>query len=202
MNKIAIITLLAGAITFSLFAFMAFLISSDKVVIIEPEDGVIVEVARLPDETPAQDKPKVTLTPPVPPPQMPRTQVLTEVNEVASAFNYTPMGLKISASTFTIAGLGARADSDARPIVRVNPKYPIGAARDGIEGWVVLAFDINAIGEVINIKIIDSQPKRVFDKAAKQALRKWKYRAKSIDGKQVEQQNFTVQLDFNMSQQS
>jgi len=202
MKKIAIITLLASATTFSLFAFMAFLISSDEFTYIDPEDGVIVEVASLPDETPAQDKPKVTLTPPVPPPEMPRTKVLTEASEVNSELNYTPIGLPVATTTFDSIDMGRRADSNARPIVRVNPKYPISAARDGIEGWVVLAFDINAIGEVINIEIIDSFPKRTFDKAAKQALRKWKYRAKFVDGKQVEQQNLTVQLDFNMSQQS
>ncbi|WP_019029201.1 hypothetical protein [Colwellia piezophila] len=35
----------------------------------------------------------------------------------------------------------------------------------------MLAFDINAIGEAVNIFIVDPQPKRTFDKAAKQALK-------------------------------
>lgn len=202
MKKLAIITSLAGATTFSLFAFMAFLISSDKVAYIEAEPETIIDVANLPDETPAMEKPNIKLTPPMPPPEMPRTTITTETNEVNTDLSYTPATLTVTTDTLSGTSLGKRADSDARPIVRVNPKYPIVAARNGTEGWVMLAFDINAIGEVINIKIIDSQPKRVFDKAAKQALKKWKYRAKSVDGKLVEQHNFTVQLDFNMSQQS
>ncbi len=202
MKKIAIITLLAGITTFGLFSFMAFLISSDKVTYIEPPEDIIIEVAQLPDEKPVQDKPKPILTPPTPPPPMPRTTVATEVSEVNSVLNYTPTGLEIETSTFDLTDIGRQTDSDARPIVRVSPKYPIGAARDGTEGWVVLAFDINTIGEVINIKIIDSQPKRIFDNAAKKALKKWKYRAKSVDGEQVEQHNFTVKLDFNMSEQT
>lgn len=202
MRKIAIITLFASLTTFGLFAFMAFLISSDKVSYTDPGDETIIEVASLPDETPVQEKPKPVLTPPTPPPAMPRTKVVTEVNDAPVALSYTPIGVKIPMEVFDGKSLGSKDDGDARPVVRVNPKYPIGAARDGIEGWVVLAFDINAIGEVVNVKVIDSQPKRVFDKAAKQALKKWKYRAKSIDGKQVAQHDFTVQLDFTMSEQS
>lgn len=202
MKKIALITLLAGLTTFGLFAFMAFLISSDHHTYIEPGDVVVVEVVKLPDEKPAEIKPKVKFTPPPPPPEMLRTNIVADNTEVSSALNYSPTGLKIAQTTPSIGTIGRRIDGDAKPVVRVNPKYPIIAARDGIEGWVVLAFDINAIGEVINIKIIDSQPKRVFDKAAKQALKRWKYRAKSINGKQVEQRDFTVQLDFTMSQES
>jgi protein TonB len=202
MKKIVIITFLAGLTTFSLFAFMAFLISNDQVIYIAVEDDTVVEVASLPEDTPVIEPPKVKLTPPPPPQPMPKTTVSTDNSDTTVVPTYTPIGIPINTSPVSITGLGNKADRDARPVVRVNPKYPISAARDGIEGWVVLAFDINEIGQVINIEIIDSQPKRTFDKAAKQALKKWKYRAKSIDGKQVQQKNFTVQLDFSMSQDS
>ncbi|MFB1000584.1 MAG: energy transducer TonB, partial [Colwellia sp.] len=89
-----------------------------------------------------------------------------------------------------------------RPRGRVNPTYPMEAMRKGTEGWVKLAFDINKVGKVVNISVIDSQPKRIFDKAARHALRKWKYQAKSVDGEAVYQKARTVQLDFSMEQQS
>ncbi len=202
MKKIAIITLLAGATTFSLFAFMAFLISSDKVNLTVPPDDVPITVMTLPDEQPAQDKPRPNLQPPTPPPAPQRTVESPDAGETESGYNYTPPGIQIANNPINTIILGNKSDGEARPLVRVNPKYPIGAARDGIEGWVVLAFDINPIGQVVNISVVDSQPKRIFDKAAKQALRKWKYKAKSVDGKAVAQQNFTVQLDFKMSQSS
>lgn len=202
MKKFAITSLLAMAVTFSLFALMAFIISNDNLTYIEPVDGPIVEVAQLPEDTPVTEKPPVKLTPPSPPPQMPRTTEVTQTSTIDTDIGYNAGDMAISKTPLEVASFSNRADADARPIVRVNPKYPIDAARNGLEGWVVLAFDINAIGEVTNIKIVDSEPKRVFDKAAKQALKKWKYRAKSQDGKAIAQHNFTVQLDFKMSQQT
>jgi len=202
MKKIAIVTLLAGATTFSLFAFMAFLISNDKVNIIVPPEDVPITVMSLPDERAPQDKPRPNLQPPTPPPPMQRSVESPEVSDIDTSYNYTTPGIKLANNSISTISLGNKADGGARPLVRVNPKYPISAARDGVEGWVVLAFDINPIGQVVNISIVDSQPKRVFDKAAKQALKKWKYKAKSVDGKAVAQQNFTVQLDFTMGQPS
>ena len=202
MKKIAIITLLAGVTTFGLFAFMAFLISSEQVNIIVPSDDVPIIVMTLPDEKPAQVKPKPNLQPPTPPPIPQRVIESPEVTEVKTAMTYSPLGIKSDIGPVKNIPLNGRPDGDARPLVRVTPKYPIGAARDGIEGWVVLAFDINTIGQVVNISVVDSLPKRVFDKAAKQALKKWKYKAKLVDGKAVAQHNFSVQLDFNMSQKS
>jgi len=202
MKKIAIITVLAGITTFGLFAFMAFLISSDKVNLTTPLGHVPIDIVQLPDETPAQPKVKPVLQPPVPPPPMPITTLAPEINDQGPTLAYNPPEISISGNNGNIFTLGSKADTEARPLIRVNPKYPITAARDGIEGWVVLAFDINTIGEVVNISIIESQPKRIFDKAARQALKKWKYRAKSVDGSAVTQQNFTVQLDFTMDQPS
>jgi len=201
MKKTLSIFTLAGITTFGIFAFMAFLISSDQVGIQEGLPPVIIDIVEIPDETKPETLVRKQFQPPEPPPVMDSDRVPPEITEVSSEFTYTQSDMNIQSVTTDTVIMNSQSDQDARPIVRVNPKYPIDALRNGIQGWVKLAFDISDIGQVINVKVIDSQPKRVFDKAARQALRKWKYRAKSIDGKQVQQQNFTVQLDFNMEQQ-
>jgi protein TonB len=201
MKKTLSIITLAGITTFGLFAFMAFLINSDQVVITKGLPPVIIDIVEVPDENKPEIIVRKQLQPPEPPPAMETDRLPPETTEVSSKFDYTQSDMSIeSVNTDTVMTIGP-SDQDARPVVRVNPKYPMSALRNGIQGWVKLAFDISEIGEVINVKVLDSKPKRVFDKAAKQALRKWKYRAKSVDGKQVQQQNFTVQLDFNMEQQ-
>lgn len=85
------------------------------------------------------------------------------------------------------------------PIVRIEPKYPIQAARDGKEGWVELAFIINELGGVEDVDVINAEPKRVFDREAKRALRKWKYKPLVENGKPVKQYNMTVRLDFTLN---
>ena len=80
------------------------------------------------------------------------------------------------------------------------PKYPTQAARDGKEGWVQLSFTIDELGGVTDVEVIDAEPKRIFDREAKRALRKWKYRPKIIDGKPQKQPGLQVQLDFKLNQ--
>jgi protein TonB len=90
-------------------------------------------------------------------------------------------------------------DGDARPIVRVEPKYPIVAAQEGLEGWVHLSFSITSSGTVSKIQVIEAQPKRVFNQAAKRALAKWKYKPNIFAGKAQVQDGMMVMLDFKLA---
>ncbi len=202
MKRILAITTLAGATTFGLFAFMAFLVNNDKIAPVDATPTPIVEFAQIPDEKSAIKIVRFVNNPPPAPKAMPRTfETPTETN-VDGDFDYGSPVIKMASAGPSLIIGGSSRDGEARPVVRINPKYPTGAARDGVEGWVKLRFDINEIGGVTNIEVIDAEPKRVFNKAARQALRKWKYRAKSADGKTMVQKGLTVQLDFNMNQQS
>jgi len=93
---------------------------------------------------------------------------------------------------------GNSANREVMPIVRIAPQYPRKAAMAGIEGWVLLRFDINILGVVENVEIIKSQPNKIFDGAARRALLKWKYKAKLIDGKPVKQVNNNVKIEFKL----
>jgi len=79
----------------------------------------------------------------------------------------------------------------AQPTYREAPLYPIQAARDSVEGYVQLTFDIETNGSVSNVAVYKSYPEAVFDKSAVTALKTWRYKPTNskITGAMV-------QLDF------
>ena len=87
----------------------------------------------------------------------------------------------------------------ATPIVRVEPNYPAQAAKDGVEGSVILQFDVTETGATNNISVIKSTPKGLFDESAVKALKKWKYKPRIQGGKAYAQEDMLVQLDFRLS---
>ena len=63
----------------------------------------------------------------------------------------------------------------------------------------MLEFTITETGTVRNPKVVDAKPKRIFDRAAIQAIRKWKYRPRVIDGVAVERTE-EVKLTFDLDE--
>jgi protein TonB len=61
----------------------------------------------------------------------------------------------------------------------------------------VLRFTITATGTVIDPIVLDSKPKRIFDRAAIRALKKWKYRPRVVDGEPISRQE-EVRLTFDL----
>jgi len=89
-------------------------------------------------------------------------------------------------------------DRDVTPLVRVNPEYPPQAQSRGIEGWVVIQFTISAAGTVKDAKVVDAQPKGVFDDAALKAVSHWKYNPMVEEGVAVERRGVQVKLTFQL----
>ncbi|MEQ1975575.1 TonB system transport protein TonB [Xenorhabdus sp. SGI240] len=65
--------------------------------------------------------------------------------------------------------------SGPKALNRPDPIYPSRAKQLGTEGTVKVKFDIDENGRVRNIEIISANPKNVFDREVKNAMRKWRY---------------------------
>ncbi|MBU2917588.1 TonB family protein [Psychrosphaera sp. F3M07] len=201
MGRFIASIILGVVVTFGLFVFMAFLISSGSSPDDKEMEKIVVEINTTPPEGKTQQRNRVPPPPPPPPKQPPKPAQPEPEQQIADngGFNFNMPSVDVGTASAGLNGPGALIrDGDATPIVRIEPKFPSKAARDGIEGWVQLTFEINEIGGVENVDVINSEPKRVFDREAKKALRKWKYKPKMVDGKAQRQTGLTVQLDFKL----
>ena len=192
---------LGVVVTFGLFVVMAELINSGAKSQDEQRERIVVEINTTPPESKTQQRTRVPPPPPPPPKQPPKAPPPEPEPQIADAggLSIRMPSVDVGGASAGLSGPGALVrDGDATPIVRIEPKFPTKAARDGIEGWVQLSFEINELGGVENVQVIKAQPKRVFDREAKKALRKWKYKPKVVDGKPQRQTGLTVQLDFKL----
>jgi len=95
-------------------------------------------------------------------------------------------------------GNNFKADGEYLPIVRVNPRYPTNAATRGIEGWVIIEFTVTSNGSVKDPLIIENEPSSIFDREARRAVTKWKYKPRVIDGNPVEVPGVRTKLIFSL----
>lgn len=91
-------------------------------------------------------------------------------------------------------------DGDYMPLLKVAPLYPQRAAKRNQEGYVLVEFTVTRTGEVRDVKVIESKPKYVFDNAAIEAARKFKYKPRKIDGELVEVQGVKNKFIFRLEQ--
>ncbi|MDW8479236.1 MAG: energy transducer TonB [Xanthomonadales bacterium] len=57
----------------------------------------------------------------------------------------------------------------------VPPEYPREAWRRGLEGWVEVALSIGADGRVVDARVVASEPRGVFERAALRAVLQWQF---------------------------
>jgi protein TonB len=202
MIRLLLAIVIGASVSFGLFFFMALLISGGDDRNAEVKETIRVELLTTPPKSSTQTKRRVPPPPPPPPkvpPKAPEPEPEnTEVDSNAFQFNGPQIDVGGDALTLSGPGAGIGRDGDATPIVRIEPKYPMAAQRNGTEGWVRLSFSINEVGGVEDIVVTESKPKRVFDRAAKRALKRWKYKPKMVEGKPFKQTGLSIQLDFTM----
>lgn len=185
-----------AAMTFAAFAFMQYLISGEQRAPVKPGDDIIVEIFQAPEDSKLRHIQKIQPPPPIPKVPQKAPPLDTSADPVLAISDFTPVIIDDFGGD--INNTINRPTGDATPIVRINPKYPTTAARDGIEGWVQLSFSISPTGEVIDPVVINAEPKRTFDREAIRAIKRWKYRPKVIEGVAQLQTGQTVQLDFKL----
>ncbi len=133
----------------------------------------------------------------------PKPEKMPEIPQISSQTNGIDNGgvssMSVSFDTSNLGhGISVGSDRDVIPLVRINPEYPNRARERGIEGWVQVQFTITPAGTVSDQKVVDADPKGLFERAALEAIGRWKYNPKVVDGRAMERRGVMVVLTFKL----
>ena len=88
------------------------------------------------------------------------------------------------------------------PLIRTAPSYPQRAAARGIEGFVELSFTVNEMGNVIDPIFLHAFPEGYFERAALQAIQRWKYSPATDNGTPIATHDVRQRIVFEMENQA
>jgi TonB family protein len=91
-------------------------------------------------------------------------------------------------------------EGDMLPLIKIPPAYPPSALAARIEGWVLVEFTIATGGSVKDAVVVRSQPPGIFDEAALQAIRRWRYSPRMINGIAVERPGVQTEIRFQLTE--
>ena len=166
-------------ITLSLFWVMNHLIAMQPGALVEPrERTVLTFLPQLEDEPVAAQEPPIV-----------RIEELTRVEPVPQRPNNTPLtsavGVPVPPPPSPPTGNdelpGVLGDGPLVAVVRVQPVYPIRAQERGLEGHVLVEFDVMPDGTVTNITVVESSHS-VFERAAVDAVGRFRFKARVVEG--------------------
>ncbi|HAD49267.1 MAG: protein TonB [Idiomarina sp.] len=193
--------LAAAGITIGLFYLMQSLISGGEGAMSEPVRGSVLDFVRTPEPEQVQEKERKPERPPEPeqpPEDLPQPQMDTNVEADTGA------GYDFSANVDAAADIGNGAslqasDGEYLPIVKVQATYPRRALQRGIEGYVVVEFTVTRQGTVRDPVVVQAEPEGIFEQSALDAVMKFKYKPRVIDGEPVEVEGVQNRMTFEMN---
>jgi len=167
------------AITFALFYIMQLLVALQPGAEVEVRDRDQLIWVRVPRPVePLQTIDNIKPEEIDPPPEVPRNTLDPEVDI------YAP-GVRTRAPTpppERVPGpMSFMSDGPLVALVRVEPAYPAAATQKGLEGYVLIEFDVTPQGMVINVRVIESSH-RVFESTARNAAQRFRFKPRVIDG--------------------
>jgi len=172
---------IAGTIvTLGLFYVMQALIRLQPGVIVEPVQNGRLTFTRLIEERPVEkevlQRRFEDLRDPIEP-----TPSVEDPNAGLDALRVVTKLVPSDPQTELDRLTGFYQDGPLVAIVRVKPVYPVRGTTLGLEGYVIVQFDVSADGSVYNISIVESTH-RIFERAAIDAARKFRFKARVVDG--------------------
>ncbi|MCU0935276.1 MAG: TonB family protein [Gammaproteobacteria bacterium] len=137
----------------------------------------------------------------VPPGRSARKPATAEPPGIAVANPGVSAAPPSAAGEGTVAGAGVPSpalDTEAVPIRRVSPVYPLAARTSRTEGRVLVEFTILTDGTVADPSVVEAYPAGVFDREVLQAIRQWRF-APQVEGGQPVSRRARQTVRFSLS---
>lgn len=202
-----LVSVAAGlSVALLLFLLMHFLISGDKGINKAADQGSVVDFIRVKEDEMTRLKERIPPRKPPPPkdpPPPPKLKVTDTSKPPPVRLDIATPRVNVPVSTGDGPYIGQwsagdpASEGDVIPIVRIDPQWPREALLDGIEGYVIFEITILKDGSVANPRVLEAQPRRMFERNAARAIMKWKFKPRIIDGQPVERQA-TQRIDFSL----
>lgn len=195
-------SVLGVTVMFGLLLLMQQLIATGNRTLDESETLHFVDFVRMQrDETPETKDRKPERPPkpeePPPPAQEEQQRMVDQVGD--TGFSLGPG--RVDTELDLAAGLGlSTAEGDYLPIVKIAPNYPRRAQTRGIEGYVILEFTVTRTGRVADPRVIEAEPPGIFDRAAMDAAKKFKYKPRVVDGEPIDVPGVKHRITFRLEE--
>jgi protein TonB len=200
MFRFLIAIISASIVTLGLFFLMQSLIEAGGTGLTEADKGKVLDFVRVQQEEQVEKvdrKPRKPPKPQEPPPQMQAPQMDSSSPDAGSA------GLDFAADLNSDIALDGglaldSGDGEYVPIAKVQAVYPRRAMQRGIQGYVIVEFTVNKIGAVVNPMVVEANPQGIFEQAALDAVVKFKYKPRVINGEPTEVAGVQNRISFEL----
>ncbi|RXI43378.1 hypothetical protein CRU99_07850 [Malaciobacter mytili] len=207
--RLLIAVCLSFIISISIFFLMQEMITSDSKVIQKNTNPIELVYLRDKKDTNIEKKNRVKPKEPIKKIEPKKLEIKTNLNkELDKNVKIKPLEINRNIDISSISSLaGAKIELGSNlldvnmltTLNRVNPRYPRRAKIRREEGFVQLAFKIDSKGFVLDVKVIDSKPKGVFEEESINAIKKWRFKP-SKDDIEGTFKNATITFNFRLVQ--
>lgn len=194
------IGLVAGAaVTVVLLYIMQAVIAIDKNPLNEAPNVRPLDFVRLIEDVPVETRQR-EMEPPPPvedlPPEPPKAVTKADGFEAVEDWNFETPDISLDMGPGTWSQ-----DGEYMPFFKPEPEYPTIALQRGLEGYVIVQFDVTEEGTVENPVVLEAKPPGIFDRSALRAAVKFKYKPKILNGQPVRVSGVKNRITYELKEQ-